>query len=127
MRKELVLKIMHNNYTKDKNYFQKDEKPISINEVNIDKIVLSNKRPYGEQGANKYYIAYSNGGLRPLHIIIKDLKLYTNHMNVLANDNQLLKYIEIWNKIVVLFNGVALNKKGFHSDPAHNNEYKEQK
>ena len=25
-------------------------------------------------------------------------------MNVLANDNELLKYIEIWNKIKVLFN-----------------------
>ena len=44
-------------------------------------------------------------------------------MNLLANDNELLKYIEIWNKIVVLFDGVALNKKGFHNDPPHNNKY----
>ena len=44
-------------------------------------------------------------------------------MNLLANDNELLKYIEIWNKIVVLFDGVAFNKKGFHNDPAHNNKY----
>ena len=49
--------------------------------------MLSNKRPYGEYGANKYYIVYLNGGLRPLHIIIKDIKLYANHMNILANDN----------------------------------------
>ena len=70
----------------------------------IDKIVLSNKTPYGEQGANKYYIAYFNGGLRPLHIIIKDIKLYTNHMNILVDDNELLKYIKIWNKIEVLLN-----------------------
>ena len=95
MKKELVFKIKNNNYTKDKYYFQKDKKPININEINIDKMVLSNKTQYGEYGANKYYITYINGGLRPLHLIIKDIKLYTNHMNTLANDNELLKYIEV--------------------------------
>ena len=100
---------MHNSYTEDKNYFPKDKKKlININEVDTEKIVLSNKTPYGEQGADKYYITYLNGGLRPLHIIIKVIKLYTNHMNVLANDNELLKYIEIWNKIEALF-----SKKNF--------------
>ena len=43
-------------------------------------------------------------------------------MNVLANDNELLKYIEIWNKIEALFNK-KLNKKGFYSKPVYNNEY----
>ena len=41
-------------------------------------------------------------------------------MNFLANDNKLLTYIEIWNKIETLFNEVTLNKKGFHCDPIHN-------
>ena len=36
-------------------------------------------------------------------------------MNVLANDNKLLKYIEIWNKIEVL-----PNKKGFYSKLIYN-------
>ena len=43
-------------------------------------------------------------------------------MNVLANDNELLKYIEIWNKIETLFNKI-FNKKGFHCEPIYNNEY----
>ena len=38
IRKELVFKIKHNNYTEDKYYFQKDKKkPININEVDIEK------------------------------------------------------------------------------------------
>ena len=53
MRKELVFKFKNNNYTEDKYCFQKDKKPININEVNIDKIVLSNKTPNDEYGANK--------------------------------------------------------------------------
>ena len=48
MRKELVLKIKNNYYTKDKYYFQKDKSPININEVDTEKIVLSNKTPYGK-------------------------------------------------------------------------------
>ena len=123
MRKELVFKNRHNNYYINKYYFQNDKnKPININEVNIEKIVLSNKTPNGERGANKYYIAYLSGGFKPLHIIIKDIKTYTNHMNVLANDNELLTYIEIWNKTEFLFNK-KFNKKGFYSKPTYNNEY----
>ena len=123
MRKKLVFKIKNNSYTKDKYYFQKDKKPININEVDTEKIVLSNKTPHDEQSTKKYYIAYLSGGLRPLlHIITKNIKLYTDRMNVLANDNELLKYIEIWNKIEALFNK-KFNKKGLHNRPVYNNEY----
>ena len=84
--------------------------------------MLSNKTPQGEYGANKYYIAYLSGGFRPLHFIIKNIKLYTDRMNVLVNDNELLKYIEIWNKIEALFSK-KFNKKGFYSKSVYNNEY----
>ena len=39
MRKELILSNRHNNYVTDKYYFQKDKKPININEVDSKKIV----------------------------------------------------------------------------------------
>ena len=92
IRKELVFNNGHHNYYINKYYFQKDKnKPINVNEVNTEKIVLFNKTPNGEYGAEKYYVANLSGGFKPLHIIIKDIKLYTNHMNVLANDNELLK------------------------------------
>ena len=121
MRKELVFKIKNNSYTKDKYYFQKDKTQL-INEVDTEKIVLSNKIPHGEKGANKYYIAYLSGGFGPLHIIIKNIKLYTDHMNVLASDNELFKYTEIWNKTEALFNK-KFNKKRYYSKPVYNNEY----
>ena len=95
MKKELVFNNRHNNYIIDKYYFQKDKKPININEVDNEKRVLSNKTPHGECGANKYYTAYLSGGFRPLHIVIKNIKLHTDRKNVLAKDNELLKYIEI--------------------------------
>ena len=112
MRKELVFNNGHNNYYINKYYFQKDKKPININEIDTKNIVLSNKMPYGKHAVNKYYIAYLNGSFKALYITIKNIKSYTNHMNVLANDNELLKYIEIWNKIKSLFNKKS-NSKGF--------------
>ena len=122
MGKEFFFNNGHNNYYINKYYFQKDKKPININEVDNDKIVLSNKTPNGAHGTNEHYIAYLSGGFRPLHIIIKNTKLYTNHMNVLGNDNKLLKYSEIWNKIESLFNK-NFNKRVFYSKPTYNNEY----
>ena len=82
--------------------------------------MLSNKTSYGKHGANKNYISYLSDGFKPLCINIKNIKMHTNHINVLANDNKLLRYIKIWNKIETLFNEVTLNKKRFHCDPIHN-------
>ena len=111
MRKELVFNNEHNNYSINKYYFQKNKKTININEIDIKKIVLSNKIPYGEKGANKYYIRYvGSTGFRPLHIIIKKIKLYTNNMNVLANNSELLKYIGISNTIKPLLNKRLYNR-----------------
>ena len=77
MRKVLIFNNGHNNYSIDKYYFQKYKKPININEVDTKKIVLSNKTPYGREGANKYYIGYvGSTSFRPLHMIIKKIKLY---------------------------------------------------
>ena len=82
MKKELVFNNGYKRYIIDKYYFQKDKNPININDVDTENIVLSNKTPHGQHGANKYYINYLSGGFKPLHIIIKDIKLHTNHLNV---------------------------------------------
>ena len=75
------------------------KRPININQVDTKKRVLSNKTAYGEEGANNYCIGYvKSTGFRPLHIIIKNIKLYTELLNVLANDNELSKCIKIWSK-----------------------------
>ena len=122
MRKELIFNNGHNNYRIGKYCFQKDENPININNVGVNKIFLSNKASYGEQGSYKYYIEYlQSNGFKPIHIIIKKIKLYTNHMNVLGDNEELLKYIEIWDKIVDLFNKNH-NKKVLYNNTVYNNE-----
>ena len=123
MRQKLIFKINSKEYEKDKYLFQNDKELVNINDVDIKKIVLSNKTPYGRHGTSKYYSAYLSKVFKPFCINIKNIKFYTNRMDVLTNNNELLKYIEIWNKIKTLSDGVALNKEGFHSHPIHNNKY----
>ena len=48
---------------------------------------------------------------------IPQINLYTDYMNILANDKEFLEYIEIWNKIKYLFN------KRFNKGTIHKNEY----
>ena len=43
-------------------------------------------------------------------------------MNILANNKEFLKYIEIWNQIKDLFNE-KFNKRRLHNKPAYNNEF----
>ena len=71
MGKEFVFKIKNNSYTKDKYYFQKGKNQKNINQVDTEKIVLSNKAPHGEQGANKYSIAYISSALRRYILLLK--------------------------------------------------------
>ena len=49
MRKELIFNNGHNKYNISKCFFKKIKNPININEVDINKIFLSNKAPYGTQ------------------------------------------------------------------------------
>ena len=50
---------------------KKELKEYQRNYREAKKIVLSNKAPYGEEGAYKYYIGYvGRTCFRPLHIII---------------------------------------------------------
>ena len=68
----------YNDNSIDKCYFQKHKKtPINVNEVDINKIFLSIKTPYGEQKSYNCYTGYLGGtGFRPLHIIIKKRIIY---------------------------------------------------
>ena len=97
----------------DKNACHKNQSSISINEVEINKIVLFDKISCGNKGSFKR------------HIKLPQLTGYAKHfhngdklINFLVADKELLKkYNEIWNKIKTLF------KKEFHKKPVFDNKY----
>ena len=50
--------------------FYKNKKVIKIDDIDVNKILVSKKEPYGSKTSFKYFIGYNdNGDLRPLCIM----------------------------------------------------------
>ena len=110
-----------------KGAFHKNKKPVNINEVDIKRIALSDRKSNGKDSL-KYFIEYKNeGNAFPSALCIKlpQMNAYAKYfdktnkcMNLLVNDKKMLeKYNKIWNKIKSLF------KKEFNSEPVYNDKY----
>ena len=103
------------------------KKKININEVDIKRIALSDKKSYGKDSF-KFFIGYRHEGnafLSLLCVKCSQMNAYAKYfdennkyMNLLVNDKEVLKkYTERWNKIKNLF------KKEFNSEPVYNEKY----
>ena len=93
--------------------FYQYKSPISINDIDINEIVLSNKFPFGKQGF-KYFNGYKdNKEIRPniyktysdktrcMYFIIKDEKIFDGYMTVCKEVSNIIKKVNsklIYNK-----------------------------
>ena len=77
-----------------KNSFHKFKRPVSIDKVDIKKIVLSSKESYGNKGAFKYFMGYIiNVVIIPLYIKLPQMNAFAKYfdsdieyMNLLVHD-----------------------------------------
>ena len=88
-------------YETEKHNFHQHKSPISIHDVNIDRIVVSDKVPFGKKG----FLNISLGTkmilkkIMPLCIMLSKMSAYrrdfdeTNYMSFLTKDNKLLENI----------------------------------
>ena len=94
-----------------KSAFHKNKGPININEVDIERIKLSNKKSYGKDSF-KYFIGYRhecNALPSPLFIKLPQMNVYTKYfdknskyMNYLVKDEKILnKYLKYGMKLKV--------------------------
>ena len=91
---------------------------ITLNLVAIDKIVISDKFKHSNKDF-KYFIGYKeNNIIGPLTIILPQMSGFAKYFDYggnnlslkIENDNMLVKYIQVWNKIKTI-----LSTK-FHSE-----------
>ena len=84
-------------------FFHADIKPITINKVDVKRIVLSKKDSFDKKGAFKYFIRYDDLkiGIIPLYIILRQINAYVQYfhknnkcMNILVHDRQIIKKIQ---------------------------------
>ena len=90
----------------------KNKKMFNIDDIDVNKILVSKKETYGKYNSFKYFIGYNdNDVIRPLYLGLSQMTSYINKfdenknknkitMSLMAKDKQLLKnYKKIWKKI----------------------------
>ena len=97
----------------NKSSFYKNKKLFNLNDVDVNKILVSKKESYGTKNSLKYFIGYNDDDdvIRPLCIILPQMIGYVKHfdsnktMSFKFSDNKLLKkYRKIWEKVSNLLN-----------------------
>ena len=88
-------------------YNNKNKIIFNIDDIDVNKILVSKKEQYGKYNSSKYFIGYNdNGVIRPLYLFLSQTTGYINKfdknkitMSLMVKDKQLLKnYNKIWKK-----------------------------
>ena len=107
----------------NKESFYENKKGIKLSDVNVDKIVVSNKIKVNDE-INKVFIGYNDESVIPLCLILPQMsgwiKYFENggkNMSVKIEDDEVyLKYNEIWNKIKKLLGNIKLSSNVIYDD-----------
>ena len=100
------------NKIKTSNFYNKNKKIFKINDVDVNKILVSKKEKYGKYNSFIYFIGYNyNDVIKPLYLELSQMTGYINKFNenknkntitmsVKVKDKKLFKnYNKIWKKI----------------------------
>ena len=60
--------IMYNNAKIEKSNFYENKKLSKVDDIDVNKILVSKKESYGTQNSLKHFIGYNDGAIRPLCI-----------------------------------------------------------
>ena len=109
-----------------KSDFYKNKKINSIEDINVDNILVSKKEPYSTKNSFRYFIGYNdNDIIRPLYIKLPQMTGYVRKFNENltmsfgVKDKRLLKnYNKIWEKVEKLM------KIDFESKPVYGDDDK---
>ena len=103
--------------------FYKNKKVIKINDIDINKTLVSKEEPYGSKISFKYFIRYNDDDvIRPLCIKLPQMIRYFRSfesgmtMSFKTGEKQLLKnYNQIWKRVEKLLN-IKLDSKPVYGD-----------
>ena len=114
----------NNKNIKKSDFYNKNKKIFNIDDIDVNKILVSKKEQYGKHNSFKYFIGYDdNNVIRPLYLFISQTTGYINEfdknkiaMSLMIKDMQLLKnYNKIWKKIEKLMK-IDFNTKTTYGD-----------
>ena len=92
---------------KKSDFYNKNKKVFDIDDIDVNKMLVSKKEQYGKYNSFKYFIGYNDiGVIRPLYLFISqttgDINKFDKNkitMSLMIKDIQLFKsYNKIWKK-----------------------------
>ena len=92
---------------KKSDFYNKNKKIFNIDDIDVNKILVSKKEQYGKYNSFKYFIGYNdNDVIRPLYLELSQMTGYINKfeinntaMSLMVKGKQFLKnYNKIWKK-----------------------------
>ena len=119
-------KLIFGDIEVSKKQFYENKIALNLNEVDVSKIVVSNKIK-GNNETSKVFIGYIDHiDVTPLCIVLSQMSGWIKYFEnggksmsfKIEDDEVYLKYNEIWNKIKELLGGVK-----FHSEPIYDGQY----
>ena len=88
-----------NKNIKKSDFYNKNKKIFNIDDIDVNKILVSKKETYGKYNSFKYFIEYNdNDVIRPLYLEFSQMTGYINkfdeikiRMSLMIRDKQILK------------------------------------
>ena len=68
----------NNNIIKKSDFYNKNKKSFNINDIDVNKILVSKKEQYSKHNSFKYFIGYNDNVIRPLYLFISQTTGYIN-------------------------------------------------
>ena len=110
---------------KKSDFYKKSKKMFNIHDIDVNKILISKKEPYGKKNTLIYFIGYNdNDVIKPLCLKLSKMASYINEFNenkntitmsLSINDEQLFKkYNKIWKKVQKLMKIDFESKPNYH-------------
>ena len=90
-----------NKNIKKSDFHNKNKRIFNIDDIHVNKILVSKKEQYGKYNSSKYFIGYNdNGVIRPLYLFISQTTGYINKFDKnKIKMSLLIKDIQLYNKI----------------------------
>ena len=74
---------------KKSDFYNKNKKIFNINDVDVNKILVSKKEKYGKYNSFKYFIGYNdNDAIKPLYLELSQMTDYIDKFNENKNKNK---------------------------------------
>ena len=93
---------------------KKIKKSLELNNIDVNKILVSKKESYGTKKSHKYFIGYNDDDIiRPLCILLPKMIGYVKHFD--SNKTMSFEDKEIWEKIANLLT-IKFDSEPIHGD-----------